>query len=203
MALRLITAPAVQPLTLAEAKAHLRVDSSDDDFLIASLIDAARAYVDGKDGFLGRALVTQTWEVVIDEFPENEIKIPLPPLQSVVSIKYDDSAGVEQTLATTEYTVDAVSEPGWVVPVTTGWPASIFEGINAVRIQFVAGYPPGTDSPVDLAANVPGSVKAAMLLHVGAFYAHRENVVVGQTAVLLPWASEQLLRPYRVQLGMA
>jgi uncharacterized phiE125 gp8 family phage protein len=202
MALRLITAPAVEPITLTEAKAHLRVDHSDDDAKIEICIQAARSYVDGKDGFLGRALVTQTWELVIDEFPTNEIKIPLPPLQEIVSVKYDDGGGVERTLDAVEYFIDAVSEPGWIVPLTTGWPSTL-DGINAVRIRFIAGYPPGTDSPIDLAANVPGSIKAAMLLHIGALYEHREAVVVGQTAVLLPWGAEHLLRPYRVQLGMA
>lgn len=200
MALRLITAPAVEPMTLAEVKAHLRVDDTDDDALIELYIKAATAYVDGEDGFLGRALVTQTWELVIDEFPENEIMIPLPPLQSVSSVKYDDGAGVEQTAS--NYTVDDASEPGWIVPDTSGWP-STFDGINAVRIQFVAGYLPNSDSPPDLAANVPGSIKAAMLLLIGAAYANREQTVVGVISTQLPWGVEQLLRPYRVQLGMA
>ncbi len=202
MALRLITAPTVEPISLVEAKAHLRVDHSDDNTLIGAYIQASRSYVDGKDGFLGRALVTQTWELVLDEFPDAEIKIPLPPLQEIVSIKYDDTAGVEQILDPAGYSVDDISEPGWVVPVTAGWPTPI-DAINAVRIRFIAGYAPNADSPPDLTANVPGSIKAAMLLHIGSFYAHRESIVVGQTAVLLPWASEQLLRPYRVQLGMA
>lgn len=202
MALRLITAPAVEPISLAEAKAHLRVDHTDEDAMIATYIHAATSFVDGENGFLGRALVTQTWELVVDAFPTNEIKIPLPPLQEIVSVIYDDSVGDAQTFADTSYYVDDVSEPGWVIPVTSGWPSTI-DAINAVRIRFIAGYPPGTDSPVDLAANVPGSIKAALLLHVGALYAHRETVVVGQTATALPWGAEQLLRPFRVQLGMA
>ena len=91
--------------------------------------------------------------------------LPFPPLQSVVSVKYDDGAGVEQILGITEYEVDTVSQPGWVVPVTTGWPTAVWDSINSVRIRFVAGYDPGTDSPIDLAANVPQSLKAAILLH--------------------------------------
>lgn len=203
MALRLITPPAIEPITLAEAKAHLRVDHSNDDTKINMLIRAARRHVDGPYGFLGRALVTQTWELVIDKFPTNELKIPLPPLQSVTSIHYDDSAGVQQLLASTEYTVDDVSEPGWVVPVTTGWPTSLFEGINAVRVQFVAGYDATSDSPPDLAGNIPDDIKAAMLLDIGNLYEHREEVIIGQTAVRLPSGAERLLRPYRVQLSMA
>lgn len=199
MALRLITPPAVEPVTLAEAKAHLRVDHTTDDAWIAALTSAAR---DDCERWTGRAFVTQTWELVIDEFPEEEIQIPLPPLQSVVSVKYDDGDGVEQTIASTEYVVDDVSEPGWVVPAIAGWP-STFDGINAVRVQFVAGYAPGTDSPVDLALNVPASIKASILLRLGQLYEHREDVVVGSTAIALPNGVEYLLRMYRVALGMA
>lgn len=203
MALRLITAPTVQPLTLAEVKEHCRVNHSYDDATLQLYLEAATAYVDGPEGFLGRALVTQTWELVLDEFPENEIKIPLPPLQSVTSVTYDDASGIEQVVDSDDYTVDAVSEPGWVLPESSGaWPAT-FEGINAVRIRFVAGYAPTEDSPPDLRANVPFSIKAAILLTIGSLYEHRETVVVGGVVTQLPWGAEQLLRRHRIQLGLA
>src|SRR5262245_51885551 len=128
MALRLISGPTVEPITLTEAKAHLRVDHTADDTLIAMYIAAARTDC---EEWTARAFVAQTWELVLDEFPDDEILLPRPPLQSVESIKYDDADGLEQTLATTEYAVDDASQPGWVVPVTTGWPSSTFEGINA------------------------------------------------------------------------
>jgi uncharacterized phiE125 gp8 family phage protein len=201
MAIRLITPPAAEPITLTEAKAHLRVDHTEDDALISAIIEASRVYC---EQYTGRAFVTQTWEEVIDLFPENEIMIPLPPLQSVTSIKYDDGGGVEQTLSLTEYEVDTVSQPGWVVPATGGWPSSVFEGINSVRIRFVAGYNPGTDSPIDLAANVPQSLKAAILLHVGQLYDQREDIVVGTIVNRVPTGGiEHLLRQFRVALGMA
>src|SRR5262245_43660746 len=122
MAIHLITAPTVEPISLEQAKAHLRVDHSDDDAIISTYIKAARYAVDGKDGYLGRALVTQTWELVIDQFPANEIKIPLPPLQTVNSVNYDNSDGFGQLVAADQYYVDNVSEPGWIVPVSSGWP---------------------------------------------------------------------------------
>lgn len=203
MALRLITAPTVFPVTLAEAKAHLRVDHSTDDDLINLYIEASTAYCDGPEGFLGRAIVTQTWELVIDEFPDNEIKIPLPPLQSVTSVTYDDADGTEQVVSSSDYTVDAVSEPGWVIPESDGsWPDT-FEGINAVRIRFVAGYAPTSDSPPDLRGNIPHSIKAAILLLVGSQYAHREENVIGTIVQPLDWGADALLRRHRMHLGMA
>jgi len=198
MAIRLITAPAAEPVTLAEAKAHLRVDHSDEDTVIGAMISAARVYC---EQWTARAFVTQTWELVLDEFPTNEIEIPKPPLQTIDSIKYDDGDGIEQLLAASEYETDPVSQPGWVVPITSGWP-TVYEGINAVRIRFTAGYDPGTDSPVDLAANVPPSLKAAMLLYIGQLYSVREDVVVGFTVAPVG-VVELLLRQYRVALGMA
>lgn len=204
MALELVTAPTVEPLSLVEAKAHLRVSHDHEDALIELLIKAATAHVDGKDGFLGRALVQQTWDLVIDEFPANEVRIPLPPLQEVLFIEYDDGDGIIQTLATDQYTVDVVSEPGWIVPGSSGWPTT-FDGINAVRIRFVAGYESTADSPPDLAGNVPAAIKAALLLTIGHLYANRETVLAGAgvSAIQLPWGIDHLLRPYRVRLGMA
>lgn len=201
MAIRLITPPAAEPITLVEAKEHLRVDHSTDDALIAAMITASRTFC---EQWTARAFVTQTWELVIDDFPSAEIMLPLPPLQSVTSVKYDDAGGVEQTLGTTEYDVDTVNQPGWVVPSTSGWPTSVWTGINSVRIRYVAGYDPSADSPPDLAANVPGSLKAAMFLYLGQLYDQREDVVVGTIVNKVPTGSvDFLLRQFRVALGMA
>ena len=95
MGLTLVTAPPANPLSLEEAKAHLRVDHTDEDDLIEIYIKAATDYIDGRSGFLGRCIVRQTWRLVIDGFHDNEIKIPLPPLRSVNSVKYDDADGAE------------------------------------------------------------------------------------------------------------
>lgn len=207
MALQRITAPSVEPLTLEETKAHLRVTHTDDDALIAIYIAAATSHVDGQYGFLGRALVRQTWELVLDAFPavtnnDGVIRIPLPPLLEVVSIKYDDSAGNEQTLGSTQYYADTVSQPGWVVPITAGWPTTI-DAINAVRIRFTCGYPPSNDSPDDLRFNIPRAIRHGLLLHVGWMYEHREELVAGVSVVRLPWNAENLLRPFRVELPLA
>jgi len=203
MAIKLITAPVVEPLTLAEVKQHLRVVVDDEDSTISTYISAARSFVDGQGGFLGRALVTQTWELTLDKFPVSEIKVPLPPLQEVVSVKYDDSAGFEQTVDPDDYFVDNVNEPGWIVPIQgAAWPTPL-DAVNSVRVRFVAGYLPSSDSPPDLRANIPFSIKAAMLLIIGGFYVNRENVVVGTIVNKLPFGVEELLRPFRIKISLA
>lgn len=203
MSIRLITPPPVLPLTLDEAKLHLRVDNTEEDSLITGYIAAATAFADGEYGFLGRALVTQTWELVLDAFPVHEIKVPLPPLQSVDAIKYDDPQGNEQVVATTAYWVDSASEPAWIVPATAGWPTAVLDAVNAVRVRFTAGFDPSTDSPPDLRANIPQSIKQALLLQVGQFYAQREDISIGLMANKLSFGAEQLLRPYRVVVPFA
>jgi uncharacterized phiE125 gp8 family phage protein len=211
-ALRLISAPAKSPVSLAEAKAHLRVDVPDEDLNIQLYIDAAVAYCDGLTGFLGRALVDQTWELVLDGFPgscgtwggttwgswgSNAIKIPLPPLISIVQVEYDDPGGLPTILDPAQYTMDNVNEPGWIVPDGT-WP-NTFNGINSVRVRFRAGYVNMANSPSD---QIPADIKSAILLTIGSQYANRETVVVGQAAFQIPWGAEALLRRKRIDLSM-
>lgn len=198
MSVKRITAPAIPAVSLETTKRHLNVDHDDDDALIEVFISAATEHV---QRFLGRALVDQVWELTIDEFPDEAIEIPLPPLIEVVSVKYDDGDGSEQTLATDSYTVDArQDEPSWVLPANDTWPTT-FDGVNAVRVRFRAGYEATTDSPSD--STVPADIKAGILLMIGTLYANRETVVIGQTVNALPWSAEQILRAKRVHLGMA
>lgn len=202
MSLTLITAPTVSPISLQQAKDHLRISHSDDDDKVQLCIDAATAYVDGEDGFLGRCLVTQTWRLTLDEFPTDEIKIPLPPLQSIVSVGYDDPDGNGQTFSALDFYADVASEPGWIVP-NDDWPETL-DAINAVRIEFVAGYPPTTDSPIDYRANIPASIRQGMLLMIGSMFESREDQFMDNMEKFpFPFASHSLLRPFRVQIGMA
>jgi uncharacterized phiE125 gp8 family phage protein len=187
MPTRLITAPAELPVTLTEAKEHLRVTVTDEDALILSLMYAATEWA---EAFTNRKFITQTWELVLDEFPK-EFDVPNAPLASVTHIKYLDTDDAEQTLASAQYQVDAVSDPGRIVlDPDSSWP-DISDKINAVTVRFVCGY--------GLAAAVPFAIKAAILLIVGHLFENRELVVIGTLPPQeLPLSASALLAPYRV-----
>jgi len=187
MSLKKITAPTETPVDLATAKAHVRVIGTAQDTLITVYLKAATGNLDGKDGILGRALVTQTWEYSLDAFPSEAIKIPLPPLQSITSIKYLDSAGVEQTLSSARYLVDTSGEPGWVVVDSAGWPET-YDSANAVKIRFVAGYGAATE--------VPWALQAAVLLHVGDLFENRQ--IGTEKQVFENAAFDRLVWPHRI-----
>jgi uncharacterized phiE125 gp8 family phage protein len=110
MALVLTSAPSVEPISLAEAKAHLRIDSEDEDALLASLIATARTYVERT---LGLALITQGWAYYLDHWPPSGVVVlPIKPLQAVTAVKVHDATGGETALDESAYAVDAVWQPG-------------------------------------------------------------------------------------------
>lgn len=184
MPLRLITAPAAEPVTLQEAKDSLRVDGIDEDVRITRHIINARRQA---EAYTERQLVTATWELVLDAFPP-VIRLPRPPLQSVESITYIDDAGVVQTLDPGVYKVLA-GEPARIVPAyNQAWP-SVLPEPDAVVIRFVAGY----GDP----AAVPEDIKDWMLIQIGTLYEHREGVVVGQAPAAMPFV-DNLLAFYKV-----
>jgi hypothetical protein len=216
-----IVEPAVLPLSLDEVKAQLRVTTNDENDLISSYIKAATDFIEGEWGFLGRALVTQTWRLTLDAFPAStssvtyaycgpmfgggvagQIKIPLPPLQSIVQIAYDDANGDAQIIDPANYFVDSASEPGWVVPAgNMSWPSTL-NAINTVRVDFVAGYPPDSSSPPDLTARIPANIKQAMLLMVSNWMEFREGFVESRLTVA-PFAADILLRRHKIQKSLA
>ena len=192
MTLTLVTAPTEEPITLDEAKAHLRVDATDEDDVIGPLIEAARQHV---ENFTHRRLITQTWDYKLDGFPSGDLELPLAPLLTSTApvVTYTDSAGASQTWASSNYTVDAPSGPwarrgrlflnyGILYPSTR----SIDQ---AVSIRFLCGY----GGP----ASVPEPIKLAMKLLFGHWYANREAVNVGNITSEYPQAVDALLWPFK------
>jgi len=180
-------APGLAPVSLAEAKAHLRIDFTDDDTLISALIDAATAHVDGYTGILARALVTQTWQQDFCDWPGDRVlRLPLAPVASVSSVKYFDSANTEITVAETGNYALLEDARGPYIKFTSDFaaPALFDERDDRIGVTFVAGY--------GGAAEVPAAIRAAVLLIVGDLYKNRDAGEVAPNA-----AATALLTPYR------
>jgi len=187
-ALTLVTAPAKEPITIADAKAHLNVMSDDDDTLIEVLITAAREHA---EAITKRSFITQTFDYHVDVF-RRCIELPQLPLQSVTFVKYIDNNGIEQTVDTSIYSVDTNSEPGRIfLAYNQVWPIS--RAIpHAVTIEFVAGY--GDDEN-----DVPKSIIAAMKLVLGHLYENREESAPFSIHKI-PLGIDALLGPNRVDM---
>ena len=151
MPTRLITPPAALAVSLASAKANLRIDDDAQDAIIPAWIAGITAHA---EHYTGLAFINQAWRVTLDAFPD-AIELP-SPVSSVTSVKYIDEQGAEHLLANTEYTVDAVSRPGRIVPAYgKTWPTTR-DQINAVTVDVVAGF--GITD-----ADVPDTIKLYIL----------------------------------------
>lgn len=197
--LTLVSGPSVEPITLTEAKNHLRVDISDDDDLINGLIVAARRVAESQ---LRRAFVNQTWDLKIDAFPwfrlthpdynftrvDYEIRLPIATATSVSSLTYVDWDGNSQTVDPGNYLFTA-GEPGRLIPYPYKlWPWPRIQPA-AATIRFTAGY--GAD-----ATYVPATIKAAIKMMVGTWYENRESVVMQSgitSGAVVPFGVDALL----------
>lgn len=214
------SAPATEPVSLIEAKEHLRVDWDSDDALISALISAAREFA---ESICRRVFITQSWKLVLDGFPSPsntlseanyygqnwsiapgpilmakrddvtgyEIIPGVPQLQSVESIKYIDTDGTQQTLASSQYKVGAATPMGRITPAYgTSWPATRNE-IESVEVAFTSGY----GAPSD----VPQGIKNWMLIRIATLYENREEVAILPRGKVepLPFV-DRLLDGYRV-----
>lgn len=161
MALVLITPPAEEPVSLAEVKIDLKVDHDDEDARISLMIAAVRQQL---ETVTRRAIITQTWDLHLDRWP-GAIRIPMPPIQTIDSVKYLDTDGVQQTLATDQYKV-LMGEPAYVVPAyQVIWP-NLRDENDAVVVRFTTGYGDSSD--------VPEAMKDWIMAHVSERYCNRE-----------------------------
>ena len=186
MALVLTAAPAAEPISLAEAKAHLRIDGDDEDALLASLIAAARIFIERT---LGVALITQGWSYFLDLWPRSIcVTLPIAPVQAVGAVTLHDADGGATVVDVESYAVDALSSPARLV-LKGGPPPVVSRELNAFEIAFTAGYGD--------AADVPAPIRQALTLLVAHWFERREPVVLGVGAQDVPMTVAGLLLPYR------
>jgi uncharacterized phiE125 gp8 family phage protein len=177
--LTLVTGPAETPVSVAEIKSHLRISNTASDTLLATLLQAAVDEIDGPDGYLRRAIVTQTWDLKgwqweympgwHNSYTGRRIHLPCPPLQSISYVKYFDVDNVEQTVDAGEYrTVITTGGTGFLEFVETYTLPQVYERADAVRVGFVAGY--------GAASDVPAPIKAALHILTAELYAQRGDM---------------------------
>lgn len=196
-----VLVPAQQePLTLQEAKDHLRVVIDEENNYIQNfLIPAAR---NRAENYLRRVLCEQTLRVSFDSAATcycGQVTLPVGPVRSIELIAYHDDQNDEQVLATDQYSYDLLNEPVRIYPAFQQfWPST--SGLpGSFTIDFIAGYPPGNSgSPTDFAANIPAQIKQAMLLDIGHLYENRESVNIGNITSEIPLGWDSLLWPYRL-----
>jgi len=185
------TAPAVEPVTLSEAKAHLRVDTATDDAYIGSLITAAREWC---EQYLDRTLVHTQWVMRFDRFPPDgtqDIELPRPPMATAgtttaVALTFTYENGTTATYSTASYRVDRDGVPGTVKTLYgQTWPPHLQDD-NAISVTWWGGYGASGTS-------VPAAIRHAMLMLVGFWYEHRSTVLVGSISKQLEFAVESLL----------
>jgi uncharacterized phiE125 gp8 family phage protein len=187
-----IEEPNAAALDLESARRHLSIDGQDFDPQIEELIESATGGIDGRDGWLGRAIITQKWGLRYSEIPNTlKIKIPLPPLQSIDLVYYTDSSGAAVIVDPDDFDVDADIEPGEIRFKKS--PSEFVEkSAKDFTIEFTAGYG-------DTAADVPERIKQYLRICVADFFLNREKTVVGASINAAPDHIIHMLESFRVR----
>lgn len=188
MALVLTSGPAIEPVTLAEAKAHLRVDGTAEDMLVGSLIVTSRLHIEAA---LGLALITQSWSYFIDAWPPGpHLALPLRPVQSIAAVQLYAADETVTVVPADTYFLDGAASPARLVRSgDLAWPKPN-RAANGIEIALVAGYG-------DAAADVPAPIRQAILLLIAHWHEHREPVAIGVATAPVPPMVSELLQPYR------
>ena len=189
------TGPAVEPVTVAEAKAHLRVDTSDDDTYIGTLITAAREWC---EQYLDRTLINTQWVMRFDKFPDSGIEpveLPRPPMvasgtATAVTVTFTQEAGPTSTYSTAEYRVDRLATPGSILPIYGSTWTPHRQDDNAISVTWWAGYGAGGSS-------VPAAIRHAILMLVGHWYEFRTSVLTGGISKEIEFGVKSLLDSQR------
>jgi len=184
----LLEGPAAEPVTLAEAKAFLKLDSGDEDALVSTLVTAARLHVEGATG---RALISQSWRLVLDRWPVSRtIRLAVGPLIGLTAITAYDEDGEPETLPLTGVLWDATASPALVFLPPGFGATNPVRARRGIEIDFTAGY--GTE-PDD----VPATLRQAMLTLIAYWFENRDTVVIAGSGAVIPAGLDLMLGPYR------
>lgn len=187
MTYALITPPSAEPLTLAEVKAHLRLDGAEEDVLLLSLIRTARQFLERETGL---CLITQSWRLYLDRWPrDGVIRLLRSPVQVIQSVRVYGLGGAPVQVSLEDHLLDGAGRPArlWLkhTPVTG-------RTVNGIEIDFSAGYgEAGTD--------VPDTLKRAMLIQIGHMFAFRGVISAEQQPAGIPDGYERLIAPFRMR----
>jgi uncharacterized phiE125 gp8 family phage protein len=191
---------ATEPITLATARLHLRLDTigspptHPDDSLVTALISVARESV---ENFTELTVAVNDFQMKLDAFPTAEINLGTWPVNSITSVTYVDGNGATQTINSADYVLDTFSKPAQIVPAFgKTWPM-VRNQPNAVTVTFEAGYT-GDTSPVN--NEMPKALKQAMLLTITDLYENRGAITTKQNYEI-PVAAQYLMIPYRINMG--
>jgi uncharacterized phiE125 gp8 family phage protein len=202
MKVQLVSASTSKAVSLDDVKDWLRLERgyTDEDDILRAMRDAA---VNRCEEYVGRKLITQTWNVFFNHFPagNQDIVIPWGPLQNLVStstsVIYTDSDSSTVTFASSNYSVDTVSDNGRVV-LNYGelWPTATLARNNPIQIDFVTGYG-------DNSSDVEPQIKNGIKRYIGDLHEHREDTLVGQgvTVVEIPYGVADMWRPFKLNTG--
>jgi uncharacterized phiE125 gp8 family phage protein len=184
MTYALITPPLAEVLTLAETKAHLRLDTSDEDDLVATLIRVAREHLERTTGL---CLMTQGWRFYLDSISEDGvIQIARGPVQSIESMTVYDGAGTASSVSLEGHVLDGQGRPARLMLAQRAKPG---RAVNGVEVDFTAGF--GAS-----ATDVPDTLKRAMLTHVAQMFSCRGVVAADDQPALIPPGYDRLVAPF-------
>ncbi len=187
MTYALIVPPAAEPLTLAEVKAHLRLDGAEEDALVLSLVKAAREFLERETGL---CLMAQGWRLYLDRWPsDGVIRILKSPVQTIQTVCVYGLDGEPVQVSLEDHLLDGAGRPArlWLknTPVTG-------RTVNGIEIDFSAGYG-------EAATDVPDTLKRAMLIHIGHMFAFRGVVGPADQPAGIPVGYERLIAPFRMR----
>ena len=189
MALVLTSPAALEPVSVVEAKDHLRVDHSDEDAYISSLILTSRLHIEAA---LSLALINQSWTWTFDAWPKRSqsVTLPLRPVSTITGVSTLASDGTPTAMPVTDYELDGHHVPPRLLRTVSQWPKP-GKSQAGIEVSFVTGFGPAAD-------DVPQPVRHALLLLVAHWYEHRDPIEIGSDKTSVPDAVSTLLKPYGI-----